>query len=42
LFVQSESKHCYEVLRDSWAELDRLLATKEGRARMKSTFNMCK
>nr|TKV99339.1 hypothetical protein SEVIR_8G036400v2 [Setaria viridis] len=38
---KSESKHCYEVLRDSWAVLDSLLATKEGSALLKRTFNMC-
>ncbi|CAL4995441.1 unnamed protein product [Urochloa decumbens] len=38
---KSESKHCYEFLRKSWAVLDSLIATKEGMALLKSTFNMC-
>ncbi|CAN6362309.1 unnamed protein product [Urochloa humidicola] len=38
---KSESKHCYEFLRRSWAVLDSLVASKEGSALLKSTFNMC-
>lgn len=39
---QSESKHCYDVLRKSWDVLDDALATKEGQAQLRRTFTMCK
>ncbi|XP_006663226.2 lysosomal Pro-X carboxypeptidase-like [Oryza brachyantha] len=39
---KSESQHCYDVLRSSWSELDKALATDAGRAQLTHTFNMCK
>uniref|UniRef100_A0A0E0MCM6 Lysosomal Pro-X carboxypeptidase n=1 Tax=Oryza punctata TaxID=4537 RepID=A0A0E0MCM6_ORYPU len=39
---KSESKHCYDVLRNSWSEIDKALSTHAGRARLNHTFNMCK
>ncbi|KAL6595556.1 hypothetical protein ACP70R_047896 [Stipagrostis hirtigluma subsp. patula] len=39
---KSESQNCYEVLRKSWDEVDKALATDAGRAQLKRTFNMCK
>uniref|UniRef100_A0A0E0I4F8 Uncharacterized protein n=1 Tax=Oryza nivara TaxID=4536 RepID=A0A0E0I4F8_ORYNI len=39
---KSESKHCYDVLRNSWSEMYKALATDAGRARLNQTFNMCK
>lgn len=38
---KSESEHCYDVLRSSWSELDKALATGAGRAQLHRTFNMC-
>nr|CAB3490951.1 unnamed protein product [Digitaria exilis] len=38
---KSESNNCYDVLRGSWAELDGLLATKNGSALLRRSFNMC-
>ncbi|KAG0528800.1 hypothetical protein BDA96_05G043900 [Sorghum bicolor] len=38
---KSESKNCYDVLRKSWDVLDDALATKEGQAQLRRTFNMC-
>ncbi|KAF0897251.1 hypothetical protein E2562_034720 [Oryza meyeriana var. granulata] len=39
---KSESQHCYDVLRNSWSELDKALATDAGRAQLNHIFNMCR
>ncbi|KAL6870936.1 hypothetical protein ACP4OV_014784 [Aristida adscensionis] len=39
---KSESQNCYDVLRKSWGEIDKALATEQGRAHLQRTFNMCK
>ncbi|GJN28270.1 hypothetical protein PR202_gb16375 [Eleusine coracana subsp. coracana] len=38
---KSESENCYDVLRRSWDELDKALATDAGRAELNRKFKMC-
>ncbi|KAM0835608.1 hypothetical protein ACQ4PT_062829 [Festuca glaucescens] len=39
---KSESQNCHNVLMNSWKELDKALSNDAGRAKLNSTFKMCR
>ncbi|XP_047085092.1 lysosomal Pro-X carboxypeptidase-like [Lolium rigidum] len=39
---KSESQNCHDVLMNSWKELDKALSNEAGRAKLNSTFKMCR